>query len=195
MAERWAISDQHYGHDNILKFTDEAGNRIRPFSNVHEMDECMITRHNELVKDGDEVYMLGDFVWGKRNAEGRNRFHNVCAQLKGTLRLLPGNHDDIDMLTYTSRHNLRIENFNSWWRVEHGGAKFIFCHYPLHVCNLRYEMRNKGVSNGWAEFYNVHGHIHQRRVLTDEGLPDPRYINVCVEHTDYAPLNFDELLK
>ena len=59
----------------------------------------------------------------------------------------------------------------------------------------RYEVRNKGVSNGFKQFYCVHGHIHQRRVLTEDGLPDPLYINVSVEQIGYTPVNLEELFK
>jgi calcineurin-like phosphoesterase family protein len=41
---------------------------------------------------------------------------------------------------------------------------------------------------------NIHGHLHQRRVLKD-GEIDPFYFNVSVEQTDFRPILFEEVLK
>lgn len=39
----FAISDTHWQHENILKFTKEDGTLVRPeFSSIQEMDELMI---------------------------------------------------------------------------------------------------------------------------------------------------------
>ena len=58
MSDIWVISDTHFGHSNILKFTDTNGNLIRgaKFSSLEEMDEHMIDQWNSTVKDGDKVY-------------------------------------------------------------------------------------------------------------------------------------------
>jgi calcineurin-like phosphoesterase family protein len=192
VAEEFFISDQHYGHANILKFTGEDGMLIRPgFESVEHMDELMIARHNSVVKDGDRVYMLGDFVWGKDGTEARIRMRDIIRRLKGDIRLIPGNHDDIRLGEYGKY----FDGFQSWKQFGDRNPRFIACHYPLHICNLRYEVRNKSGENGWKEWFNVHGHIHQRRVLDDKGLPDPRYINVSVECIDYTPVHIDELIK
>ncbi len=49
------IADTHLGHENVLKFDN------RPFSSVDEMDEILITQWNAVVKDTDDVYIIGDF--------------------------------------------------------------------------------------------------------------------------------------
>ena len=55
MSKLFFTSDHHFGHKNILKFSN------RPFTNVQEMDEIMIQKWNEKVQPEDEVYHLGDF--------------------------------------------------------------------------------------------------------------------------------------
>lgn len=51
----------------------------------------------------------------------------------------------------------------------------VLTHVPIHPAQLvRFRV-------------NVHGHLHNAR------LDDPRYLNVCVEHTDYRPLELSEL--
>lgn len=73
-------SDTHFGHANILKHCD------RPFQNVEEMNETLITNWNNVVSDNDIVYHLGDFSF-----RGYTRFKN---RLSGEIILIKGNHDD-----------------------------------------------------------------------------------------------------
>lgn len=64
----WLISDTHFNHANILKFTDSrTGLPVRPgFESVDHMNEHMIERWNSVVKPGDIVYHLGDVVMGNK---------------------------------------------------------------------------------------------------------------------------------
>lgn len=76
----WFTSDEHYNHENIIKFCN------RPFRSVEEMNNEIIRRHNLCVKSGDEVWHLGDFAWSNaagilKNLNGRK--HHLCL----------GNHD------------------------------------------------------------------------------------------------------
>jgi len=75
-------SDEHYGHTNIIKYCK------RPFKHVDEMNEVLIKNHNEIVKDGDDVYHLGDFAF-------RNHA-SFLRRLNGTHYLIKGNHEGND---------------------------------------------------------------------------------------------------
>ena len=58
----------------------------------------------------------------------------------------------------------------------------ILSHVPVHPDSL-------------ARFgTNIHGHLHWQRVMLD-GRIDPRYWCACVEHTDYAPILFEDAIK
>lgn len=76
-------SDEHYGHSNIIKYTN------RPFNDVQEMDNELIKRHNERVKKGDIVIHAGDFSLIKN----RKRVQGYINRLNGSHVFLKGSHD------------------------------------------------------------------------------------------------------
>lgn len=170
------ISDTHFNHANILTFKDKkTGALIRPgFSNVEDMNERIIDNWNKVVKPEDKIYHVGDVAFG--NVKD---FHPIMRRLNGHKRLCLGNHDHFDILDYAQY----FDKIMSWRQFRDQPIPFIVCHYPLHEDAL---FGRGGI------IYNVHGHIHERNVYTGK-RPDPRYINICVEHTDYTPVHIDEL--
>ena len=172
MRNIFIISDTHFGHANILKFTDSnTGLSIRPgFASVEEMDELMIERWNAVVQDQDIVYHLGDVYMGQG--------HRVLPRLRGRKRLVLGNHDNAKSC-YLQNHFQKI----MMWRMfpEFG---LMLSHVPLHASSLRLGPPNDPDA---PVLFNVMGHIHQN--------PAPRgpYRCVCVEQTDYIPVNIETL--
>jgi len=77
-------SDEHYFHENILRFTK----RGQLFSSIEEMNDELIKAHNSVVKDEDLVYHLGDFTF-KKTVDAVS----ILKQLNGTHCLIRGNHD------------------------------------------------------------------------------------------------------
>ena len=59
MDKIYVISDTHFGHENSLKWTDEDGNKLRPFDTVEELNNTIIDNWNRVVKAGDHVYHFG----------------------------------------------------------------------------------------------------------------------------------------
>jgi calcineurin-like phosphoesterase family protein len=190
MSDIWVISDTHFNHTNILKFTDSnTGELIRGarFSSTKEMDEHMVEQWNSVVKPGDKVYHLGDVMFGDKEY-----FQKLWPKLHGQKRLIVGNHDDIKYLSsggFFSKVHM--------WRMfpEFG---LLLTHVPVHKSSLkrqwvsredynffeywwrRYKFRNKTM-------LNVHGHIHQNP------SPEGPYRNVSVEAINYTPVNIEEL--
>lgn len=174
MGATFFISDTHFGHGNILNFKRNDGSPLRAFGSCEEMDETMIKNWNDIVSPKDLVWHLGDVVMRRAHLPILNR-------LNGRKKLLRGNHDIWkihDFLPYfeevASVHVL----------PEH---RLIFSHYPLHPGGL------------YGGKINVHGHTHYQEVVdvdpfTDERFKDPRYINLCVEHTDYKPVSWEDVL-
>ena len=56
---KFFTADTHFNHSNIIEFCD------RPFKDVEEMNETLITNWNSKVGENDEVYHLGDFGYGE----------------------------------------------------------------------------------------------------------------------------------
>lgn len=63
------ISDLHLGHKNAIMHDN------RPFANLDEMHSSIITNWNDVVKEEDEVYILGDFAW--KNQSLIRSFHSL----------------------------------------------------------------------------------------------------------------------
>ena len=176
-VNRFVISDHHLGHTNSWeKFKLEDGSPLRPFTSNEEMNETMIERHNAKVKEQDTVYFLGDVVINKKYLE-------LVKRMNGRKILVRGNHDIFKDEEY------REVGFQQLHGVRVFVDKFILSHIPLHPDCVTERFR-----------VNVHGHLHANQVMSwqviDEDIvykPDPRYLCVCVEQTDYTPLHFDEV--
>lgn len=162
--DKWFISDTHFFHANILKFTGDDGLRIRPFNSLEEMHEMMIENWNSVVRDNDNVYHLGDvtFSYGKE-------FNQLMSRLKGRKRLILGNHDRVKGTNLMDW----FEKLDLWKGFsEHN---FTASHMPLILESLR------------DGAYNVHGHTHQNE------KEDKHYINVSCEVINFTPVNIDEI--
>lgn len=169
MANIWFTSDTHLNHANFINFTLEDGSPARPFKTVEEMNETLIQNWNSVVTEQDHIWHLGDVIMGPTS-----EFPSILSRLNGKKRMLLGNHDRLKG-TELIRFFQKVE----LWRIfkEHN---FICTHVPIHPSTFRK-----------VEF-NVHGHIHHNVVQSAWG-PDHAYINVCVEHTNYAPIHLDEV--
>lgn len=166
----WVTSDTHFNHENIIKYSD------RPFSSVKEMNEKMVENWNSVVKPGDKVYHLGDVYMG--DGEGA---YKILSKLHGKKRLILGNHDDAWAAPITKWFQ-KVCLFRAF--KEFG---LMLTHVPVHPDSI--------IRAGEGAI-NVHGHIHEKivqKMKMDGMAPDERYRCVCVEHTNYTPINIEEL--
>jgi len=166
-------ADQHFGHSNIIKHCD------RPFQNVQEMDETLLTNWNAIVGSQDIVYILGDLFF--RNIVP---VADYLQYLKGKKHLLIGNHDkdwmkEINLSQY-------FESVERMVEINDGSHKITLCHYPM--------MSWDGIAKG---DYMIHGHIHSN--IDSDYFPlirkMPNLLNAGVELNEYRPVNLNELLK
>ena len=161
----WLAGDHHLGDKEILSYRDDIGNKLRPFKDLDEMHEELITRHNSVVRPEDTFYSLGDIVISKSAFP-------LLSQFKGNKRIILGNHDAKHSYKNLNNDFLRI------YGVKYlGNERVILSHMPVHPSCIKH---------GWI---NVHGHSHCRNIN------DHRYINVSVEQINYTPVELDELLS
>jgi calcineurin-like phosphoesterase family protein len=168
MPSVFLVSDTHFGHKGVCHFTRSDGvTKLRPFETPEEMDEFMVKAWNEKVRPKDKVYHLGDVVINRKSL-------GIMRRLNGDKVLIRGNHDIFPDIEYR-------EYFREL-RAYHVMNGMILSHIPIHEESLG----RFGV--------NIHGHLHANRVMKDS-VVDPRYHNVCVETTDFAPILFEDVIK
>lgn len=168
MSEIYVISDTHFGHANILTFTDERGKIFRDFHHVEEMNEKMVENWNRVVTPQDIIYHLGDVYF----RDG----HKVLPRLNGKKRLILGNHDDgKDPILHQYFQKIMV------WRMfpEHN---VVMTHIPIYMDGDEHSAVREKVK------YNLHGHIHQNR------SPTKNHINACVEWNNYTPKRIQDFI-
>ncbi len=117
-------SDHHFGHTNIIKFSE------RPFKDVQEMNEELIKRWNEKIQPNDRVYHLGDVGLGNADELGE-----ILKQLNGKIYLIKGNHESAAL-----KHANRFEWIKDYFELgvadedaPNGKRKIILLHYAMKV--------------------------------------------------------------
>lgn len=171
----WFISDNHFYHSNILNFTDDTGDLIRPgFENMEHMNEHMVEKWNSVVGKNDKVYHLGDVVM----KTGAWAFE-ILDRLNGERVLIRGNHDKAKLNIY-ARYFKDVRSEIHMKTSERDMV--IFTHRPIRIAGDDKEFVERNT-------FNVHGHIHQNII------DDFRYINVSVEAIDYTPVSWHEIDK
>lgn len=203
----------HFDHANIISLAD------RPFGSVEEMNETLVENWNKVVKNNDEVFVLGDFTYHNEDHSWQHRATFWNAQLNGRKYLILGNHDEVERwqdnvpMQTTKFLNCGFSAIYNYLDLKRGGKHFILFHYPMEDWDRRY----KGS-------IHLHCHTHQKVLerplvpyietsgLSDHpadqppsksGLtlpgnyPEGQYcnrFNVTVEATNYTPISMDEIL-
>lgn len=131
--KRWFISDTHFSHNNIIKYTG------RPFETVEEMNRCLINNWNDSIGKDDQVFFLGDFGLGDID-----HLQTICSQLNGKKICIRGNHDK-----------------NADWMMRLGFQIVLesaFIKIGKHIVELIHIPSNPAPSH-----FQLHGHVHNKR--------------------------------
>ncbi|MGB0863229.1 MAG: metallophosphoesterase family protein [Saprospiraceae bacterium] len=169
MKNIFFTSDQHFGHKNIIKFSN------RPFNSVEEMDEMMIQRWNEKVGETDEVYHLGDV-----GLASSGKLRKILERLNGKIYLIKGNHEKSAEACHSrfewikDYHELIIEDKE----FERGQQMIVLFHYALREWNASH----------WGT-YHLYGHSHG--TLTDN--PNALSFDIGVDCHNFYPLSYEEV--
>ena len=161
----WFTSDTHFGHANIIKYSD------RPFADIQEMDETLIANWNERVKPDDTVWHLGDVSF-----HNSARTRAIIDRLNGTKCLVLGNHDH----RASKMLELGFDMVDEKTAVVHRNIPkpLYLSHRPQYREDVRWIQLCGHVHNQWATKRYTNGLI---------------IINVGVDVRDYAPVSIEEI--
>ena len=134
-------SDEHYGHVKILLAEYCNRRAIMAVLDVQEMNEVLISNHNEVVTSQDVTIHAGDFCWHKKT-----EVQKIIKRLNGTHIFLRGSHDAWLPASAKCR-----------WRKMIDGHFIVVDHYA----GRTWERAHHGS-------YQLYGHSHGR--LEPEGL-------------------------
>lgn len=168
----WFSSDHHFGHQNIIKYCK------RPFKDVTEMDEKLISNWNECVAKDDEVYYLGDFCFYKDIDVVKKLLKN----LNGKKHLILGNHEDT--FKVNSWVSAGFYSVHTSLSLTHLGHKLYLAHTPESKKQL-----------GLSDVIFVHGHVHNNTPAIYVDDSREILVNVCVENWFYRPIEINELFE
>ena len=133
------------------------------FSTPEEHTELVLDNYKSIITKRDTVYFMGDIAFSDEAADRLD-------ELPGYKILILGNHD-------TDRGREKAKYLMSKFDRVYGSLSKKGCwwsHIPIHPDELRGK-------------YCVHGHVHNNTIQ------DPRYANVCLENTNYYPVDFQEV--
>lgn len=165
---QWFFSDPHFGHENIYKFINKDGRRVRhAFIDAADGDAYMLKRLREMVKPEDHIYFMGDITMA-RGSKGREYLKSLILPLPGHKRLLMGNHDHLNTQDYLDAGFKKIMATQKFGNI-------IFSHYPI---------AEQSIPKGCV---NAHGHTHGMEEFS------LKYINCSVERTGYQPISLEQL--
>ena len=172
---KFFTSDPHFYHKNVIKYSN------RPFENVEEMNQILIKNINAKVGETDELYFLGDFIFGSTN-----KAIEVLSQIKcKNLHYIFGNHDetmyDPKLLQFFKSMQSYLEVVVPDSETERGKQMICLFHYPIAEWN-------KGHRGSWM----LHGHCHGN-FKYPEMLKNKRILDVGVDVHNYAPVSYDEI--
>lgn len=178
----WFISDMHFGHNNIVKFSARDGFDSGPHEN-HDYElhnQIMVDRWNERVAPDDIVICLGDVAMNGRAAE------QWVDQLNGTIYWIRGNHDKKGVPdAVTNAGWILIEEFTITWRAEATEREPETPPVEMHITH--YPLKGAKLVRGHA---NIHGHVHNNPYEATSG-----HLNLSAEVTGLAPINAKPVLN
>lgn len=183
MSDTWFISDTHWGHANIIRYSN------RPFSNVEEMNDRMRQEWNKLVKPGDTVYHQGDVAFMPFP-----KLKTYLWSLNGNIKLVYGNHDkEIAKNRAELLAQGKIDSIEHYRELKIAGKHIILFHYGCRVWN-------KSHHGSILLYGHSHGSLPPFGKSVDVGV-DSREI-VCAAgpqgqkvSSEYRPIHLDEVIK
>ena len=169
----WFTSDTHFYHKNIIKYC------YRPFNSVEEMNQSLINNWNNVVKENDIVFHLGDFAFDK--------WKSIIKQLNGKIYLIVGNHDEIKYPGHKI-FDLFEGVFNQLY-IQIDDQWIYLNHYPFLCYGGSY--KNNPV-------WQLYGHTHSGPNCNGKDacrlkITFPYQYDVGVDNNNYTPISYNQI--
>lgn len=165
----WFTSDTHYGHKNIIEYCN------RPYDSVEHMNESLVAAHNNVVKETDTVYFLGDFCFGG--------YQSIVEQLNGKKILILGNHDQKIISSKSDWiSEKRFSQIVDYKEIKVSGQKICLFHFGMRVWNGSHK-------GAWHLYGHSHGTLPPLGLSVDVGVDSPYVLG----KPSLRPLSFDEI--
>ena len=166
------VSDPHFFHGNIIKYCN------RPFKDVGEMNEALITNWNNKISKEDNVFLLGDLSFGKKKGT-----MEVLDRLNGRVHLILGNHDyQMDFMRDRDFQDkfIWIKDFKEITildkELDDKKVKIILSHYPMRAW--------PGSHRG---SWQLHGHTHGTMP------PIGNQLDIGVDTNGFMPYSYEDV--
>ena len=144
MIDIFFTSDLHLNHNKGFIYEP------RGFSNCHEHSLGIIDNINQVVKEDDELYILGD-VMLEDDEKGLYYFNRIKCH---NIHIILGNHDsDKRIEIFKSLDNVKELCFAT--RIKLKKWTFYLSHYPANTCNDA-DKKNSAI------VFNLCGHTHTK---------------------------------
>ncbi|MEO0095997.1 MAG: phosphoesterase [candidate division WOR-3 bacterium] len=150
-------ADTHFYHTNIIKYCK------RPFKDVDEMNEKMIENWNRVVRPVDQVYIIGDFVFGHAGRQCE-RIVEIIKRLKGNIFLIKGSHDKLENFnpSILGKDAKRFHIFQDRIiTILIENQEIVLCHYAMrvwpksHYGSWHLYGHSHGQLEGWGKSFDV----------------------------------------
>ena len=145
-------ADEHYGHHNIIKYCN------RPFESTRDMNEILISNHNDIVRANDSVFHLGDFTLGSKSTAYR-----YLDRLNGNHHCIRGSHDYWMDKGFKEIGELKID-----------GQTIILCHYAMRTWA-------KSHYNSWQLYGHSHGKLPPIGKQWDVGVDNNNFYPISFD--------------
>jgi len=167
----YITSDLHFCHDREFLF------KSRGFNNIEDHNKTIVDNWNKVVKDSDEVFVLGDLMLNNNDVGIA-----LVKQLKGKIHIIIGNHDTPARIAlYKTLTNVLEVVYATV--LKYRGITFYLSHYPTIIGSGNLE---KDLTGGWL--INLFGHLHQQTNFYND-IPLMYHVGVDSHHNQVVSLD------
>jgi calcineurin-like phosphoesterase family protein len=158
----WFVGDLHFSHANIIPYTN------RPYKDIEEMNNAIVSIWNNSVKSEDTVYLLGDVSLNIRYVE------QYVPKLNGKKILIVGNHENCfekyPDYKPEKMKNMRQRYLNAGFESLHDNLVISIGKYKVQLNHFPFAPKSNDKSNGDIRYLKhrpidkgqilLHGHSH-----------------------------------